>query len=283
MDKDISFIRNIDSSSSHSITPKKKKKKIMTKPFIGIEEEILKSPILRNSPYHPLLYDSYYKREGDCMFAIYEMEPLEFYHQFTERISSQGRDEDDDEWAAHSVAFMIDSLCALHNIHSSGYCHGDISPGNIGFSAMDDVLKIIDFGQSFRLTNNEDLESNRRPGGTKGYRDPLLYDEEGGCGIFSKDGDLYSLMKTFYSIFIVRKAGDFLWADRGDYVYGKQDLLIKVYKSVVNSNLKERPSIPDCLRSLIDHLMLNESSSIDRFSDLYYNSIKKAKRLLSFL
>lgn len=59
-------------------------------------------------------------------------------------------------------------------------------------------------------------EAVPRCGGTKGFKDPLHYDEEEQCGIFIKETDLYSIMKIFHSIFIERSAGSMYWVDRGD-------------------------------------------------------------------
>lgn len=80
----------------------------------ALEEESLTSPTLKQSPYHPILYKSSYESiDNDKATTTYEMERLECYVEFTEIISSPDKDEDDLIWASHSVAFLLDCLCAL--------------------------------------------------------------------------------------------------------------------------------------------------------------------------
>ncbi len=208
-----------------------------------MESQILGCPDLSKSFYHPKLLGL--KRNGEQV--EFKMEFLEDIPKFMKRIYKKPYFEE--EFSLHSARFMIDSLISLHNLHFSSYVHGDISPRNIGLSRKDGKWKIFDFGQSFLLTQTNE----ERSGGTSDFRDPLHYNEEAGLGIFCKEADLFSLMKTFVKAFTHRLYCGGL-CESSDPLSPLHSDLNRIAFSVVNSEIKkveERPSLKECLRSLL--------------------------------
>lgn len=75
------------------------------------------------------------------------------------------------DWLGSSL--LLGVMCALETLHSAGYVHSDLSPGNVCFSAEERVWKLIDFNQSMPI--QESLET-KRVFGTRGYRNPEAYE-----------------------------------------------------------------------------------------------------------
>lgn len=63
-------------------------------------------------------------------------------------------------WLASGL--LLGAMSALETLHSAGYVHSDLSPGNVCFSEKEGIWKLIDFNQSLPI--EESLITQRRFG-----------------------------------------------------------------------------------------------------------------------
>lgn len=71
------------------------------------------------------------------------------------------------------TSLLLDRIFALETLHSDGFVHSDLSPGNVCFSIKVQIWKLIDFDHSMPI--KESLETGR-PFVTCGYRNPQAYE-----------------------------------------------------------------------------------------------------------
>ena len=173
--------------SSHSLTSFLKKSskyqslkldQIKVKKKVGVHElEIYSLASIISSNYFPKLSSAQLLEDdsGLTLLVLERIFPL---------ISFEG--------SVHSVLCAFPHLIeALSVLHSSGFVHGDISPGNVGFNAVVGKWQLFDFDQSRPIA---DAAVNPKGGGTRGFCS-RQYEE---TGLYAPSDDFISMKLALF-------------------------------------------------------------------------------------
>lgn len=85
---------------------------------------------------------------------------------------------------------LVDLIGALWTLHQLGFVHGDLTPGNIGYSPKSGTFQLFDFDQSRTISDAKAGIGHYR--GTEDFRSDRFRD----TGLYSELDDYVGLMKT---------------------------------------------------------------------------------------
>lgn len=180
----------------------------------------------------------------------------------------------------NSLKLTIELLSSLDLLHSTlGLVHADISPSNIMFSTESGVWKLIDFGESMKISVSA---STARESGTTNYISPESLE----TGIFTEASDVFALGRVIEEVLYFKLI--FMFESRSQ----KNDLIFKSFLKyenilfkMMNPNPSDRISVRSALLCLYEIISKFPSQSFDpdlavylRLGALYEESLN-LKRL----
>ena len=117
---------------------------------------------IKGSNHFPRMFshDCFDDEEGDSMvnLRLETLSPLsEIFLDFLEK---------DPEFLTR---ILIDVMGALRVLHSKGYVHGDVTPGNVGFNENRQIWNLFDFDNSRPIEEAAAADSDDKYKFTKGY------------------------------------------------------------------------------------------------------------------
>jgi hypothetical protein len=93
-----------------------------------------------------------------------------------------------------STKILVDLFGALMVLHSAGYVHGDVSPGNVGYNESKGIWQLFDFNNSRPI--KEAAEGIGKFHVTKRFVSAQFLNS----GLYFPFDDVVGLIKTFYSV-----------------------------------------------------------------------------------
>lgn len=129
------------------------------------ELDIYSKSKIKDSPHFPLLMShEVYPDKKQIRLELEEVIPLAIFSGQTGEIGAWG--------------CLVDLMGALRSLHSVGYLHGDLSPGNVGFNSKNGIWQLFDFDSSCTIEEGTTVEGQSYYRGTKNFISPH-YDETG--------------------------------------------------------------------------------------------------------